>query len=963
MEQKITQPEFQTQQPLELDRYARLLLGHKWLIALCMVVGASLALLHNNKMVPVYRATSTIIIESEMPKLPVSQGVYYYQSYMSEVYGFKTHFKLIVSNAVLKEVVERLGLDTFERKRDRGKLENPNTLSKYFQQLKSNLRLLLGQKAKAGAEALPESGGGEDPESEASGQQSRKVESIVNSLRGMIQVEPVEETRLVNVHVTNTDPVLAMDIANTLSEAYIDFNAENRLRATRDTMGWLTDQLYEMKKKLEEAEAEFLAYNESVKLISVEDSQKTIAEKIASFNDSYLSARNKRMEVEAKLEQLRRLSSSGKDAPHLRSLIGNSLIDSLYSQLLEAEIELSRLSEKYRHKHPKYVQTTVRISEIRRNLDQEIRKEVGNLKAERSVLLAKENVLQKTIEDFEKEAMETNTKELQSTILERNLETNQRLYDAILVRIKESNLEGNLEASNIRVAEKASTPRGAINQRSKSRNLILGCLMGFMLGAGLSFLLDYMDRSVRSEDDVNRYMGIPVLAVVPIGEQAKDGTYGDAKRRSPGKAPGGENGGGRKNGGKNPAKKAAAGKKDTKHLNLHCLDNYPIHSRFAESYRSLRTNIHFSFVNGAFNTLLVTSSAEQEGKTTTATNLGITIARAGRSVLIIDADLRKPSLAKMFGIGPSPGLTGLLSGTFGTDVVSGSLKEFGLGDLLWLLSFQKKTGRLALSDGREAVDIYFMDGEPVDVHWRTGPKEQKLAYVLVRNKLIDKDQAMQAMSWAGSSCQRLAAVLIGMGAVDADTLARYLALQALGGLRAASNFRSGKFYFEKLPASRHGKPPIGGENVRRLCKNMDMGEKDLPYVEKSIDKCIVHSGLEKLYLLPSGKRPPNPGEIIHSARMSFLLSYLNRRFDVIIIDSPPILPSSDALLLAAQVDGTIMVVKAGGANREIHKKVVDQTRSAQANVVGAVLNQVDTRGQGYYRYYYKYYSKYYGEGL
>ena len=947
---------------MELDRYFRLLLGHKWLIALCLVVGASLALLHNNKMVPVYRATSTIVIESEMPKVPVSQGVYYYQSYMSEVYSFKTHFKLIVSNAVLADVVERLGLDTFERKRDREKLENPNTLAKYFRQLESNLRLLLGQKAKAGAETAPQAGGGENPESASSDQQSRKVESLANSLRGMIRIEPVEETRLVNVHVTNTDPDLARDIANTLTETYIDFNAENRLRATRDTMGWLTDQLYEMKKKLEEAEAEFLAYNESVKLISVEDSQKTIGEKIANFNDSYLNARNKRLEVEAKLEQLRRLSSSGKDAPHLRSLIGNSLIDSLYSQLLETEIELSRLSKKYRHKHPKYIQATTRISEIRKNLDQEIRKEVGNLKAERSVLLARENVLQKTIEDFEKEAMETNTKELQSTILERNLETNQRLYDAILVRIKESNLEGNLETSNIRVAEKATTPRGAINQRSKSRNLLLGSLLGFMLGAGLSFLLDYMDRSVRNEDDVNRYMGIPVLAVVPIGAQAKDGTYGDAKRRPAGKISREKNGGGSENDGTKNEKKAAAVKKDPKRLNLHCLDNYPIHSRFAESYRSLRTNIHFSFVNGDFNTLLVTSSAEQEGKTTTATNLGITIARAGKSVLIIDGDLRKPSLAKMFGIGASPGLTGLLSGTFGTEVVSGSLKEFGFGDLFWLLSFQKKTGRLALSDGREAVDIYFMEGEPVDVHWRTGPKEQKLAYVLVQNKLIAQDQAIQAMSWAGgSSCQRLAAVLLGMGAVDADTLARYLALQALGGLRAASNFRSGKFYFEKLPASRYGKPPIGGENVRRLCKNMDMGEKDLPYVEKSIDKCVVDSGLENLYLLPSGKRPPNPGEIIHSARMSFLLSYLNRRFDVIIIDSPPILPSSDALLLAAQVDGTIMVVKAGGANREIHKKVVDQTRSAQANIVGAVLNQVDTRGQGYYRYYYKYYSKYYGK--
>jgi capsular polysaccharide biosynthesis protein len=122
--------------------------------------------------------------------------------------------------------------------------------------------------------------------------------------------------------------------------------------------------------------------------------------------------------------------------------------------------------------------------------------------------------------------METSTKELESTILERNLETNQRLYDAILVRIKESNISGNLEVSNIRITEKAVLPRGAINQ-GKRRNVLMAALIGFMIGAGLAFLWEYMDRSLRSEEDIEKFLGLPVLSVIPVGEQAKDKAYGE----------------------------------------------------------------------------------------------------------------------------------------------------------------------------------------------------------------------------------------------------------------------------------------------------------------------------------------------------------------------------------------------------------------------------------------------------
>jgi uncharacterized protein involved in exopolysaccharide biosynthesis len=525
-------PETDTEPSLELTQYLYVVLRYKWLILLCVVILVSLALLHNRKMVPVYRATATIIIDPEMPKIPMSQGLYYYQSYLSEIYSFNTHFRLITSHEVLKDVVKRMGLDRIDRRDEKKKLGEPNIFKKYINQFKSNIRRLLSlfstrkQAAGPGADAASPQAPEQEPGTAADAPD--RADRIANSLGGMIEIEPVEETRLLKINVTNTDPAMARDVANTLAQAYIDFNIQNRVKSTQENMGWLTDQLYEMKKKLEDAEAEFLAYKKSVNLISVEDSQKRIAEKIANFNSNYLEARNRRLEIEAKLNQLGQLKGARKNVPHLRSLIENNLINSLYSQMLEAELERSRLRKKYRSKHPKTVQANSRISNIRNKLDQEINKEVGSLEAERSVLIAREQVLQQTVKDLESEAMDTSTKELESTILERNLETNQRLYDAILVRIKESNISGNLEVSNIRITEKAVLPRGAINQ-GKRRNVLMAALIGFMIGAGLAFLWEYMDRSLRSEEDIDKYLGLPVLSVIPVGEQAKDKAYGDGE--------------------------------------------------------------------------------------------------------------------------------------------------------------------------------------------------------------------------------------------------------------------------------------------------------------------------------------------------------------------------------------------------------------------------------------------------
>jgi len=361
-----------------------------------------------------------------------------------------------------------------------------------------NIRLLLGKKEKF---PIP----------------TEKRLKLRRILAGKIDVTPVKDTRLLKISAEDYDPLIAQRTVNSLAKAYIEFNIENRLKSSRNTLSWMTDQLYEMKKKLEDAEEAFLAYKQREKLFSMTGKQQAVLQKMADFNDAYIKARNRRLQIDAKLAEIRRASNSGVDVVYTRSLIQNPLINNLYTQLLDAEVELSRLSKVFKSKHPKIIRIKSTIDKTEKKLKDEVNKEVDNLKSERSVLLSREKVIQKTIAEFENDALATSRKELKYTILERNVQTNQKLYDTLLSKVKESNIMESIDVSNIRIAEEARTPGGPV-KLNKNRNLTLGALFGLVMGIVLAFFWEYLDRSLRTEEDVQRYLGLPVLSVIPKAE-------------------------------------------------------------------------------------------------------------------------------------------------------------------------------------------------------------------------------------------------------------------------------------------------------------------------------------------------------------------------------------------------------------------------------------------------------------
>lgn len=479
------------EQTRHLSEYIYILSKHKLLISAALLIAITLAVLHNSRLKPVYRATATMVIESEPRRSPLTGQVLDYESFYSGNLSFNTHAKLMTSRPVMERVIRDLKMAEIESYEE---LEI-SPWRALLSRVKENIRLLLGKKEK---NPVP----------------SEKRPKLRRVLARKISIQPVKDTRLLRISVEDQSPILAQKTANALAKTYIQFNIENRMKSSRNTLSWMTDQLYEMKKKLEDAEEEFLAFKQREKLFSITGKQQVTSQKIQDFNNTYVETRNRRLEVEARLAQLDKTLQPGANILYARSLIESSLVDSLYRQLLDAEVERSRLSKVFKVKHPKMIQLETKITKTEKKLQEEVKKEVDNLKAQRSLLLAREKVLQKTISDFENEALGTNRKELKYTILERNVATYQKLYDTLLSKVKESNILDTVDASGIRLAEEAALPGGPINP-NKRRNLLYGVLLGLMIGMGLAFLWEYLDRSLRTEEDVQRYIGLPVLSVVP----------------------------------------------------------------------------------------------------------------------------------------------------------------------------------------------------------------------------------------------------------------------------------------------------------------------------------------------------------------------------------------------------------------------------------------------------------------
>jgi len=861
--------------------------------------------LYTFMMKPMYRATASLIIDRETSRSPLTGEQLQMDDYLSQQLTFRTHFKLVTSRPVLEKVLAELGPQP-ER--------SPGFVATALSNSKSAIRKIFGitQVPQSDEELL-----------------LRKLAAFSKK----IKIEGVRETRLLLIHAEDNDPDTARKVANSVAEDYILYDTGTRLDSSRKILDWLSKQLYEMKKSVEEAEKAFLAYKSNENLISIEGNQTFNVQKIQEMNNDLIKTKSERMQAEANIQELKKFiaSSNGGSVRTVPTFLNDQVLASLSSQLVDAEVEYQKLAGVYQHKHPEVVKTTSKIGELRTKIHQQLEKTLTNAEASRSVLMARENSLQQAIKDIEKDAQDTNRKGVQYAILERDVGTNKELYNTLLAKIKQSNITDEIMKSNLRLAEPAALPIKPVRPQP-ALYLTLSIFLGLAIGIGLAFFFEYMDQTVYSNEAVTAAISVPVLSEIPLmeSEEAKKGKVQEKERFS-----------------------------------IPTVIEAPFASHFSESFRQLATNLRFSELNRTRGVYLVTSCNPKEGKSTLAYNLALTMGQIGMKALVIDADLRIPSIRRIAKLSKDqPGLTDILANSFSTKVTEGSLGELTVGDLHRLIEMQERTGTLHYQNEENAFDVTFIKGRLVDVDWPTRPVEKKLGTLLVRAGKITEEQLKIALASRQASTERLGQVILHLGFLTVEDLAGPLRLHIQENIDELYRCEHASFHFDEKFLSISS---LRDAKEAALIEAMGAIENDsphsTPFLLDQIQRCLYQVPEQNVWVLASGKTPPNPPELLASSRMRVLVDLLRRQFDMIVIDSPPVATVNDAAVLASLCDGLIMLVKAGSTDLTELKRAKQKLDAIQAPTVGLVLNMLDFKKDPYYygRYYYKRYDSYYAK--
>jgi uncharacterized protein involved in exopolysaccharide biosynthesis len=340
------------------------------------------------------------------------------------------------------------------------------------------------------------------------------ADGVVDELSAAITIEPKRNTRLVLIKIDGPDPARAAEAANALANAYAKYNVELKLKGARDALSWLTEEAGRLRAKAEESSQALQNYRVKTGILGMQEQRQITAAKIMDFNKAFLEAQAQRLSLESKLQELNRIAKEPAGVQTIFTVADNALIDRLKGEASTLETERSKLLKVYKEKHPEILKIDAQIQQVKQRLEAEFQNTLQAVQTQYKVAKAREDTLANQVNQLRQEGQQLNEKEIQYQNLQREVESNQALYESVLKRMKETGVAGGLEDSNVRIIEAAAPPTVPIRPR-KARNVALSIAAGLALAFGAAFALEYLDTTVKTPDDVERYLGLSVIGVVP----------------------------------------------------------------------------------------------------------------------------------------------------------------------------------------------------------------------------------------------------------------------------------------------------------------------------------------------------------------------------------------------------------------------------------------------------------------
>ena len=739
---------------IDVLEYARVVLKRKWVLATFAAVLVVLAAVLSFTTKPLYRATATLLIDEPGSSLLNIQDVLNPAYYRTDYLGtyFNTQLRLLTSRSLAERVAKKLNLGARTEFRTE-RTSRPGLLAGIKNVV--TFRWLFGKKS-AGAAASPAAS-------------TPSYSSHAFAVLGGLSIAPIEETRLVYVSYVSPHAALSADIVNALVEEFVSFSVETRYEATKQTSEFLTEQVALLRDDLKRKEEDLQKYGQEKNLLYLSDNESTVVNKFADVNTALTTAQIERYAKESVYLELKDLSVDA-----LPESVSNPTIQALKTTYSQVKSEYEEKGQIYRPDYPEMVKLKARLDATKNALKDEIRKAVDAAEADYRAALKKETSLQGLLDEQRGDVGRMNKNAIFYHTLRTEVENMRTLLSTLVAKqneIQVSSQLGGLRTSNIKVVDRALVPAAPFTPNVR-RNLFMALLLGLFGGLALVFLVEYLDNTVKGPEDVEKLVGLPSLGIIPFlsaeGLKKKSDPY--SSYRSYG------------------AETDKPGQTIPEVREIELINHlYPKFS-IAEDYRTIRTSILFSHADSAPKTIAFTSTLPQEGKTATVSNLAVSFAQLEGKVLLVDADLRKPRLHKVFN---------------------------------------------------------------------------------VRN------------------------------------------------INGLSNYLTGKNTFDEV--------------VQKTC-------------------------IDNVWTIPSGPHPPNPAELLNSKRMKELLAQAKDRFNIVLLDTPPVLAVIDPVIVSSLADSTVFVVRSGKTTRRPLVRAVEEIRKSKADIIGVVFNEVKIGRQGIGTPFYHYYQ-------
>jgi capsular exopolysaccharide synthesis family protein len=552
-------------------------------VVLSMIIATVIAFVYTYRQPKVYESTCQIIIDPQAPQvLPGSKDVVEMGtgSFWGNKEFYETQYRIIQSTTVGQRTAEKLGLQY-----------DPD----YLPVLGSNHDLV----------------------------------ALGRAVAGQLGVKPLKDSRLATITVTDRKPQRAALIANTIADTYIEYNLDYKLEGARTAMAWLAEQEADLKRQLEESELKLYQFKKDRNLLAVnlDDKQSMLSNNLSSVNAKLTDIRIMRLSLEAKRRMIERARNDINDRETLPELRENNTVRMLRESFTQYSKEYADLSTKYGPEHPRMKALQGQMEVVKTAYVKEIDQALTTFEKTYQEIVDNEKSLKALMEQQRNEAIEVSKIEVEYRPLLRAAQQNDKMYAVISTRQKEIDITGPMKTNNVRVLERAIVPTSPIRPKPV-QNLTMGLILGVGVGIALAFGIEALDNTLKTQTDVEQFLGVPVLGLVPVigGAPEPAEALNDNMRQ--------------------------------RDLGVF-LDPKSV---AAECCRSIRTNILFMSPDRPIRTMVVTSPSPQEGKTTTAINLGVTMAEAGGRVLLIDTDMRRPRLHRSFGVGNQTGISTVIVG-------------------------------------------------------------------------------------------------------------------------------------------------------------------------------------------------------------------------------------------------------------------------------------------------------------